>query len=149
MASTIPIETAARGRMRYLRCSPQKVRLVIDLVRGKTAEQALQILRFSNKGVSKDLYKLLYSAISNAREKGSDERDLVVARAYVDPGPSLKRIRANSMGRAFRVLHRTSHVTFELGVVPGKRTKSTAPTAPGAKTAKSRTTGSKGEARPA
>jgi large subunit ribosomal protein L22 len=103
--------------MRYLRVSPQKARLVVDLVRGKQVEQALSILRFSRKAVARDLYKVLWSAIANAKEREGlrDESGLFVQLAYVDGGPTLKRIRANSMGRAFRILHRTSHVTFVLG----------------------------------
>jgi large subunit ribosomal protein L22 len=116
MATATAVTPAATGRLRYLRVSPQKARLVVDRIRGQSAEKALEILRLSRKSVAKDLHKLLWSAIANAKERENlrDEAGLYVARAWVDPGPSLKRIRANSMGRAFRVLHRTSHVTFVL-----------------------------------
>ena len=120
----------ATAKAKYVRVSPQKARLVVDLVRGKGVENALNVLRFSRKAVARDLYKLLWSAVANAKEKEGlrDERGLVVARAWVDPGPALKRIRPASMGRAFRVLHKTSHVTFEIGQEPGKTKKSgTAP----------------------
>lgn len=105
-----------KARARYLRVSPQKTRLVLDMIRGKAVEQALNILRFSNKAVAKPLHKLLWSAIANAKENDGikDEGALYVAEAFADPGPSLKRIRAQSMGRAFQVLHRTSHVTLVL-----------------------------------
>ena len=108
---------ASLARLRYLRVSPQKAGLVVDQVRGKKVQDALNILRFSPKAVAKDVYKLWWSAIANAKEREGlkDERGLFIARAFVDPGPSLKRIRANSMGRAFRVLHRTSHITIVLG----------------------------------
>jgi large subunit ribosomal protein L22 len=117
------VTSAGRARLRYLRVSPQKARLVVDLVRGKKVEDALSILRFSRKAVAKDLHKLLWSAVANAKEREGlkDERGLFVAEAFVDPGPSLKRIRAQSMGRAFRVLHRTSHITFILGQKPGEK----------------------------
>jgi large subunit ribosomal protein L22 len=109
--------TAGRGRLRYLRVSPQKARLVVDLVRGKPVEQALNILRVTRKAVARDLYKLLWSSVANAKERTGlrDESELYVTEAWVDGGPVLKRIRAKSMGRAFRILHRTSHITFVLG----------------------------------
>lgn len=111
------IKTAATARVRYLRVSPQKVGLVLDQVRGKQVQDALNILRFSPKAVARDIYKLLWSAIANAKDREGlqDERGLYVHLAHVGPGPTLKRIRANSMGRAFRILHRTSHITLELG----------------------------------
>ena len=116
MATELAV-VASRAKVRYLRVSPQKAGLVLDQVRGKDVQQALNLLRFSRKAVAKDLYKLLWSAIANAKEREGlkDERGLYVHLAYVDPGPTLKRIRANSMGRAFRILHRTSHITFVLG----------------------------------
>lgn len=108
---------ASRATLRHLRVSPQKVRLVVDQVRGRGVEDALNILSFSPKAVAKDLHKLLWSAVHNAKEKEAqtDESDLFVSRAWVDQGPSMKRGRAQSMGRVFRVLHRTSHITLVLG----------------------------------
>ena len=110
-----------RATLRHKRVSPQKARLVIDLVRGKRVEEALDILRFSSKAVARDVHKLLWSAIANAKEnKGvSDESELVIARAWVDPGPSMKRGRPMSRGRVFRILHRTSHITLVLGRAAG------------------------------
>ena len=112
-------EETARAKVRYLRVSPQKARLVIDLIRGKEVEDALNILSFTRKAVAKDVKKLLWSAIANAKDKDKegqfDDAGLYVAAAYVDPGPMHKRIRAQAMGRAFRVVHRSSHITLVLG----------------------------------
>ena len=106
----------SQATVRYLRVSPQKAKLVIDQIRGKRAEDALHLLELSRKHSARDVRKLLWSAIANAKEKEGlkDEGALRVARAYVNPGPSLKRSRANSMGRTFRVLHRpvTSRSSF-------------------------------------
>lgn len=111
----------ARATLRYLKAAPQKVRLVVDLVRGKPVTEALAILRFSNKVVAKDLGKLLRSAVANAEQTEVGEmEDLFVSRAFVDGGPSLKRIRPAPMGRAFRYLHRTCHVTFHVQRVEGR-----------------------------
>ena len=106
----------AQATVRYLRVSPQKTRLVVDLIRGKGAEEALRILELNDKDVAQDVRKLLWSAIANAKEREGlkDESKLKVVEAYVNPGPSLKRGRAQSMGRVFRVLHRMSHVTLVL-----------------------------------
>lgn len=115
------VETA-RASLRHLRVSPQKARLVIDLVRGKGVEEALSILKFSHKAVAKDVYKLLWSAIHNAKEKESlgDESELYIQEAYVDGGPTMKRGRPASMGRVYRILHRTSHITLVLALVAAK-----------------------------
>lgn len=97
--------------------SPQKVRLVIDLIRGKNANDALVTLRFINKRAAGTIRKVLDSAIANAREKleGLDEDNLFVEKAYVNEGPRLKRIRPAPMGRAFQYQRRMSHITIELG----------------------------------
>ncbi len=104
----------ARAKLRYLKTSPQKVRLVVDLVRGRRVEEALQILRFTKKGCAKDLEKLLLSAVANAEnsEAGADVDDLVVSKIWVDVGPTEKRVQPQPMGRAFRILKRQSHVTI-------------------------------------
>ena len=104
------------ARMRYLQASPQKVRLVADQVRGKSVEEASLILRFSRKQAARPLAKLLRSAIANA-EHGDEAIDidrLYVKEIQVDGGPTLKRIRPQPMGRAFRILKRQSHVTIKL-----------------------------------
>ena len=105
-----------RAQLRYLKGSPQKVRLVVDLIRGKKVEEAIEILRFTRKNVAKDLEKLLRSAVANAEnsEAGADVDELVVSRIYVDDGPRDKRIQPAPMGRAFRIQKRKSHVTVHL-----------------------------------
>jgi large subunit ribosomal protein L22 len=103
-----------RATARYVRTSAQKAKLVIDLIRGKDVDNALATLRFARKGVAKDVEKVLRSAIANAQQKqgGADEVErLFVRECFADQGPMLKRIRAAPMGRAFRILKRTSHLT--------------------------------------
>lgn len=106
----------ATATLKYLKASPQKVRLVADLVRGKKVEEAIQILHFTKKTVAKDLEKLLRSAVANAEnsEAGADVDDLVVSKIYVNEGPREKRIQPAPMGRAFRIIKRKSHVTVHL-----------------------------------
>jgi large subunit ribosomal protein L22 len=106
----------ATATLKYLKASPQKVRLVADLVRGKKVEEALQILRFTRKTCAKDLHKLLVSAVANAenKETGADVDDLVVAKIYVNEGPREKRIQPAPMGRAYRVQKRKAHVTIHV-----------------------------------
>jgi large subunit ribosomal protein L22 len=110
----------AKATSKYLRMSPQKVRLVVDLIRGKSAGEALSILKFTKKRVTREVEKVLLSAISNAEQK-SDNVDvdrLWVASAYVNEGPRMKRIRPAPMGRAFHYQRRMSHITVaveELG----------------------------------
>jgi large subunit ribosomal protein L22 len=107
----------ARATAKYIRMSPQKARLVVDLIRGKDANTAKLTLQFSPKRAAVPILKVLDSAIANAQEKTEtiDLDDLFVERAYVDEGPRLKRIRPAPMGRAFRYQRRMSHVTIELG----------------------------------
>lgn len=104
------------ARLRYLRGSAQKVRLVADLIRGRNVQEAVNILEGTPKAASKPLVKLLKSAIANAEQsrEAIDVDRLYVKEIFVDGGPSLKRIRPAPMGRAFRVIHRTSHVTVKL-----------------------------------
>jgi large subunit ribosomal protein L22 len=106
----------ATATLRYLKASPQKVRLVADLVRGKKVEEALNILRFTRKGVAKDLEKLLRSAVANAEnnETGADVDDLVVSKIYVNEGPREKRVQPAPMGRAYQVQKRKAHVTVHV-----------------------------------
>jgi large subunit ribosomal protein L22 len=112
----------ATARLKYLGVSAQKTRLVVDLVRGKSVGDALASLRYSRKMVAKDLEKLLQSALANAQQKDPklDVDRLVVAKATVDEGPPQKRARARSMGRIYRILKRSSHVSIALDVVPPK-----------------------------
>ena len=106
----------ATATLRYLKASPQKVRLVADLVRGKKVEEALNILRFTRKSCAKDLEKLLRSAVANAenKEAGADVDDLVVSKIYVNEGPREKRIQPAPMGRAYQVQKRKAHVTVHV-----------------------------------
>ena len=103
--------------LRGLRVAPRKVRLLIDMIRDRPVADALDLSKFSNKGASKTVYKLLDSAISNVSESdnGWDLDRLYVSRAYVDEGPTMRRFRPRAMGRATRIRKRTSHVTIELG----------------------------------
>lgn len=110
-----------QARLRYLRGSAQKVRLVADLIRGLDAERAVTTLRLTNKAAAKPLEKLLKSAIANAenRDEAVDVGRLYVKEIFVDEGPSAKRVRPATMGRAFRIQRRTSHVTVKLDVRKG------------------------------
>jgi len=108
------------ARVRHIRVTPQKARRVVDLIRGKQAVEALAILKFAPQGASEPVYKLVASAIANARVKADaentylDEQDLYVARAFVDEGTTLKRFQPRAQGRAFRINKRTSHITVVL-----------------------------------
>ena len=114
----------ASAKLKYLGVSAQKTRLVVDQVRGRNLGDALALLRFSPKMVSKDLEKLVRSALANAQQKDPkiDVDRLVISRATVDEGPPNKRMRARSMGRIYRILKKTCHVTIDLAVVdaPGR-----------------------------
>ncbi len=109
------------ARLRHLQASPQKVRLVVDLIRGKGVEEAAGILQLSPKAAARPLAKLLKSAIANAenRQEAVDVGRLYIREIFVDGGPMLKRIRPATMGRAFRVLKRQSHVTIKLDTRKG------------------------------
>jgi large subunit ribosomal protein L22 len=108
------IEAVAMAR--HVRMSPQKVRLVVDLIRGQRAEDALQILRYTMKRASRDVEKVLRSAIANAERKAEDAGasldvdHLYVSRCFVNEGSRWKRLRPAPMGRAFRYQRRTSHI---------------------------------------
>ncbi|KAB1662276.1 50S ribosomal protein L22 [Pseudoclavibacter chungangensis] len=108
------------ARVRHIRVTPQKARRVVDLIRGKQALEALAILKFAPQGASEPVYKVVASAIANARVKADkesaflDERDLYVSRAFVDEGATLKRFQPRAQGRAFRINKRTSHITVVL-----------------------------------
>ena len=106
----------AKAELKYLKASPQKVRLVADLVRGKKVEDAIQILRFTRKTCAKDLEKLLRSAVANAEnsENAADVDELVVAKILVNEGPREKRIQPAPMGRAYQIQKRKSHIKVVL-----------------------------------
>jgi large subunit ribosomal protein L22 len=105
------------ARVRHIRVTPQKARRVVNLIRGKQAQEALAILKFAPQGASEPVYKLIVSAIANARVKADtsnsylEEQDLYVSRAFVDEGTTLKRFQPRAQGRAFRINKRTSHIT--------------------------------------
>ena len=105
----------ARAVAKYIRMSPQKVRLVVDLVRGKKVAEARQILLYTRKYAAGPVGKVLNSALANAKQNPNiDESILFVKEAFVDQGPSLKRWRARAQGRAASIKKRTSHITIVL-----------------------------------
>jgi large subunit ribosomal protein L22 len=107
-----------RATMKYVRTSPRKMRRVVDLIRGQHVDEARRILRFSGLGASRDVEKLLNSAIANAEQNpGVIAENLVVERGWVDDGPTLKRYRPRAYGRATRIRRRTSHVTLVVGTM--------------------------------
>lgn len=100
------------ARARFIRVSPRKTRLVADNIRNQPVEEALNILRYTEKKPAKALYKVLYSALSNAESSSSlDVENLYVKRVCIDEGPTWKRIKPRAMGRATRIRKRTSHIT--------------------------------------
>jgi large subunit ribosomal protein L22 len=103
----------AHATARYVRTSAQKAKLVMDLIRGRDVDDALATLRFARKGIAREIEKVLRSAIANAQQKDgfSDVERLYVSACYANQGPSMKRIRPAPMGRAFRVVKRTAHLT--------------------------------------
>ena len=113
------IESQATAR--YVRTSAQKAGLVLDLIRGKDVNRALATLTFTRKGIAGDIAKVLRSAIANAQNKdgfGGDVDRLFVSACYANQGPSQKRVRPAPMGRAFRVLKRTAHLTVHVSERP-------------------------------
>ncbi len=119
----------ARATLRYLGVSAQKTRLVVDQIRGCSVGDALATLRHSPKRVARDVERLLRSAVANARQKepAVDVDQLVIARAFVDDAPPMKRIRFEGFGRVFRILKRACHVTVELDTVEGLRQRRATP----------------------
>jgi len=104
----------AHAQAKYIRISPQKVRLVIALVKGATVTRAIAILKAANKKGAFYLEKTLHSALANAKNKGFEEDKLFISRIVANPGPVLKRLRAASFGRATTIRKRTSHIIVEL-----------------------------------
>lgn len=103
---------SATAKARFVRVSPTKARRVIDLVRGKSVAEALDILRWAPQAASEPVAKVIASAAANAQNnEGLDPSTLVVATVYADEGPTAKRIRPRAQGRAFRIRKRTSHIT--------------------------------------
>jgi large subunit ribosomal protein L22 len=111
----------AQATAKYVRTSAQKAGLVLDLIRGKDVNKALTALQFSNKSVARDIAKVLRSAVANAQQKegfGGDVERLFVSKCHADNGPSMKRVRPAPMGRAFRIVKRTTHLTVEVTEKP-------------------------------
>jgi large subunit ribosomal protein L22 len=106
----------AKAQKKYIRSSPRKMRLLIDLIRGKNAAEAFSILKFSPKHAAVDAEMVLRSAISNLSNledgKTVSNQDVFVKIAYVDQGPTIKRIRPAPMGRAYRIRRRSNHLTI-------------------------------------
>ena len=113
----------AHATSKYIRTSAQKAGLVLDLIRGKDVNRALATLKFARKSVAEDISKLLRSAIANAQQKDGFSGDvdrLFVSACYANQGPSQKRVRPAPMGRAYRVLKRTAHLTVAVAERPEK-----------------------------
>ena len=109
------MQNYAKAEVKYVRISPRKVKIVIDLIRNKPVGEALAILKHTPKAASEVVEKLLLSAMANAENNhGMDVEKLYVAEIYSNAGPMLKRVRARAQGRAFRILKRTSHTTIVL-----------------------------------
>ncbi|TKB72774.1 MAG: 50S ribosomal protein L22 [Nitrospira sp.] len=103
----------AKAVLRFVRIAPRKARVVVDLIRGQSVPQALAMLKYTPRAASKVIAKLLESAVANAEQKEIGDREAMrVARAHVDCGPTHKRFRARSMGRANSIHKRTSHITI-------------------------------------
>ena len=108
---------AVVAKLRYQRLSPQKARLVADIVRGKNALQALNVLKFTNKKAAKYIEKTLRSAIANAEHNlGLNPENLYVSKVLIDKGPVLKRMNPRAMGRADIIRKPLAHITVEVDV---------------------------------
>ncbi|MCL3777044.1 MULTISPECIES: 50S ribosomal protein L22 [unclassified Actinomyces] len=111
----------AKAQAKYVRCTPMKARRVVDVVRGKNALEAINVLRFAPQAAAVPVRKVIESAIANARVKAErdgerfDESTLYITEAFADEGPTLKRFRPRAQGRAGRILKRTSHITVIVG----------------------------------
>lgn len=119
----------ARATAKFVRTSAQKAGLVLDLIRGRRVDQALAALKYSRKAVARDIEKVLRSAVANAQQQdgfGGDPERLFVKGCHAGQGPSQKRVRPAPMGRAFRVVKRTAHLTVQVAERPAAR-----PLAPG------------------
>ena len=129
----------AVARARFVSVTPMKARRVVALIKGRPAADALAVLRFAPQSASQPVAKVLASAVANAENnQGLDPATLVVAGAYVDEGPTLKRFQPRAQGRAFRIRKRTSHITIEVESRPragvtNTRNRRSAASAAGAK----------------
>ena len=113
----------AKASARYIRVTPMKARRVVNLIRGQQANEALAILKFAPQGASEPVFKVLQSAVANARQLADrdglpfKEEELVVSEAFVDEGPTMKRFQPRAQGRAYRINKRTCHITVEVAEV--------------------------------
>ena len=111
----------AKAQAKYVRCTPMKARRIVNVVRGKRAVEAVNVLRFALQAAAVPVRKVIESAIANARFKAErdgerfDENELFITEVYADEGPTLKRFRPRAQGRAGRILKRTSHITVIVG----------------------------------
>jgi large subunit ribosomal protein L22 len=113
----------AVARARYIRVTPMKARRVVELIRGRSAQEALAVLKFAPQAASDPVSKVLASAMANAENNFDLDPDaLIVSKAFVDEGPTLKRFRPRAQGRAYRIRKRTSHITVEVEAVPQRQT---------------------------
>jgi large subunit ribosomal protein L22 len=107
----------ATAKLRSVRITPQKARRVVDLIRGKSAEEALALMKFAPQAAALPVNKLIASAVANARQKADaanvrfDEGDLIISAAFVDEGATMKRFMPRAQGRSAQILKRTSHIT--------------------------------------
>ena len=128
--STVTEYPSATAKARFVRVSASKARRVIDLVRGKSVEEALDILRWAPQQASDPVAKVIASAAANAQNNnGLDPATLVVATVYADEGPTAKRIRPRAQGRAYRIRKRTSHITVIVESRPSKKDAGTSASA--------------------
>jgi large subunit ribosomal protein L22 len=119
-------EPGAFASARFVRITPMKARRVVDMVRGMDVENALNLLQFAPQAASETVYKILASAVANAETtEGLDAGTLVVSKAMVDEGPTMKRWRARAQGRASRINKRTSHITLVVQPRPERTTENT------------------------
>ncbi len=120
--TTVTEYPSAVAKARFVRVSATKARRVIDLVRGKSVDEALHILRWAPQAASEPVAKVIASAAANAQNnEGLDPSTLVVATVYADEGPTAKRIRPRAQGRAFRIRKRTSHITVVVESRPSRQ----------------------------
>ena len=114
MTESTEVRTAF-AKASYVRVTPMKARRVIELIRDLPAQEALSVLKFAPQAASEPIAKVLASAIANAEHNFSlDPETLIISRAYVDEGPTMKRFRPRAQGRAYRIRKRTSHITIEV-----------------------------------
>jgi large subunit ribosomal protein L22 len=122
---TEPAEVrTAFAKASHVRVTPMKARRIVDLIRNKPAQEALAVLKFAPQAASEPVAKVLASAIANAEHNFQlDPESLIVSRAYVDEGSTLKRFRPRAQGRAYRIRKRTSHITIEVESIDTTSTK--------------------------